>query len=47
MEVLSTGVTDGPDFEIVGFVYEQSPLNRFVLARHADFVGPDGSINAG
>ena len=37
-------VTDGPGLEIVGFIYEQSRPNRFVLARHADVVTSDGTI---
>jgi hypothetical protein len=39
-------ITEGPGLEIVGFIYEQSPSNRFVLARHADAIRSDGSIAA-
>jgi hypothetical protein len=39
-----TDSAQGPGLEIIGFIYEQSELNRFVLARHADLIRPDGTI---
>jgi hypothetical protein len=39
-----TDSAQGPGLEIIGLIYEYSELNRFVLARHADFVRPDGTI---
>ena len=38
-------ITDAPGLEIVGFIYEQSPSNRFVLARHADAIASDGGVS--
>ena len=37
-------ITDSPDLEIAGFIYEQSQMNHFVVARHADAVAADGRI---
>jgi hypothetical protein len=38
-------VTDSPDLEIVGFIYEQSQQHQFVLARHAGVITADGMIS--
>jgi hypothetical protein len=35
---------NGPDIEVVGIVYEQSKLFKFMLGRHVDFVAADGRL---